>query len=155
MRRSCTGSGGPRWVPTFKRHYSRRCSVDLTPYDMRAPACCTPHLGLPLHYLADSLSKEGLDVLEAQLSVLDSVMKQAGDDRLLVHLRLCEDPRHLDWVRDVRFSRTAVLSKVGEEGSLERHAQRGLRRRPEVSCHLSQLPVKVLEEPEGRRARGG
>ena len=65
--------------------------------------------------LAHHHAKEPLDLVECEVRVLDGVMEQAGDECDLLHLRLGEDARHLDWVGDVRLAAPPPLPVVRQK----------------------------------------
>mmetsp|Transcript_47513 Transcript_47513/g.153570 ORF Transcript_47513/g.153570 Transcript_47513/m.153570 type:complete len:281 (+) Transcript_47513:391-1233(+) len=111
-------------------------------------------LCLALDNLAHRRAEERLDGRKVELRVLDRVVQQPGDERLLVHRGAREDRRHLDRVGDVGLAAAALLAVVRQEGGLQREPQLLLRRRAQVRREAAEVPVQLAEQLQrGRCAR--
>ncbi len=69
-------------------------------------------LGDPVDQLGDVGAEVLLDVLDRRQRVLDRVVEQRGDDRLLVELQVGHQPGDLDRMAEIGIARGALLGAV-------------------------------------------
>ena len=69
-------------------------------------------LGHAVDQPRDVLAKMLLDLLRSGERVLDRIVEDRGDDRLIVELQIGEDPGDFDWVTEIRIARRADLRAV-------------------------------------------
>ncbi len=82
-----------------------RCSVSVWDLDLR-------QLGDAVDQPGDLRAEQPLDLVERGDRVLDRVVQDAGDDRLVVELQLGQDAGDLDGMAEIRVARGAQLAAV-------------------------------------------